>query len=227
MENVEHNRFETADALAQEVARRWLSELEPNQESSAALSGGRVAVNFFDAVAQQAGDALRLVDFFWADDRCVPASDPDSNYQVANDRLFEPLNLDPARVHRIEGELDPPTAAERAEAEIVRVCGESPVLDWVFLGMGEDGHVASLFPEESEADRQSPRIFRNVVASKPPPNRVTLGYSTIAAAKNVWVLASGAGKAQMLEDSLNLRVDTPLARVLKARQSTVIFSAVS
>ncbi|MFT5468913.1 MAG: 6-phosphogluconolactonase, partial [Verrucomicrobiales bacterium] len=141
--------------------------------------------------------------------------------------LFDPLNLDSSRIHRIEGELDPPAAAERAEAEFRRVCGETPMLDWIFLGMGEDGHVASLFPEESETDRQSSAIFRPVVASKPPPNRITLGYGALAAAKEVWVLASGAGKAEILEDSIADRVDTPLARVLKAREQTLIFSAIS
>lgn len=225
MENIEHIRFEDAEGLATEAASRWLAEVEPR--SSAAISGGRIAKDFFDELARQAGERLREVDFFWADERCVPPDDPDSNFLLAKTHLFDPLSLDSGRIHRIEGELDPPAAAEKAEAEIRRVCGLTPILDWIFLGMGEDGHVASLFPEESESDRQSSAVFRPVVATKPPPNRITLGYDAIAAAKQVWVLASGAGKAEILEASLSGRLETPLARVLQSRRHTLIFSATS
>ncbi len=100
-----------------------------------------------------------------------------------------------------------------------------PVLDIVFLGMGEDGHVASLFPDEPEAARLNPAIYRAISNSpKPPPNRVTLGYDAIAAAKNVWVLASGAGKEAVLRESLSPEGKTPLARVLKMCAAAKVFT---
>ena len=91
--------------------------------------------------------------------------------------------------------------------------------------MGEDGHVASLFPGEREADGASPAVFRAVMNSpKPPPNRVTLGYAAIAAAKQVWVLTSGAGKEAALRESLSPTGRTPLARVLRARSDARVFT---
>ena len=100
-------------------------------------------------------------------------------------------------------------------------------MDLVFLGLGEDGHVASLFPGEPEGLAASTAIYRAAANSpKPPPNRVTLGYSTIAAARKVWMFASGSGKEAPLRASLSPDGTTPFARVLKARQDTRIFTDV-
>ena len=100
-----------------------------------------------------------------------------------------------------------------------------PVLDLVLLGMGEDGHVASLFPGEPETVMASKEVYRAVTNSpKPPPNRVTLGYPAIAAAQHVWVLVSGAGKERALRESLEPSGRTPLARVLRLRRQTTLFA---
>ena len=97
------------------------------------------------------------------------------------------------------------------------------MIDLVFLGMGEDSHVASLFPGDTEAV-QSRAVYRAVIGPKPPPRRITLGYPALAAAREVWVLASGAGKAGALRDSLAKDGDTPLARVLQSRDKTEILT---
>ena len=98
-----------------------------------------------------------------------------------------------------------------------------PVIDLVFLGMGEDAHVASLFPGDTEAV-ESQVVYRAVTGPKPPPRRITLGYPALAAAREVWVLASGEGKAGALRDSLDAGSDTPLGRVLQSREETEIFT---
>src|SRR5258708_37332125 len=98
------------------------------------------------------------------------------------------------------------------------------MLDILFLGLGEDGHVASLFPSEPSEVRASKTIYRAVIGPKPPPHRVTLGYPTIAAAKQVWVLASGDGKEQALQESIPLTGRTPLAQVIRLREKTKLFS---
>jgi 6-phosphogluconolactonase len=90
--------------------------------------------------------------------------------------------------------------------------------------MGEEGHVASLFPGESPEVMASPAVFRHVVGTKPPPNRITLGYAGIAAAREVWLLASGAGKAGALSEAIAGTGRTPLCRVLQSRQQTRIFT---
>ncbi|MEY4384842.1 MAG: hypothetical protein RLY20_125, partial [Verrucomicrobiota bacterium] len=99
-----------------------------------------------------------------------------------------------------------------------------PKLDLVLLGMGEDAHVASLFPgHSSESDQTS--VFLAVANSpKPPPNRVSLGHGAIAAAREVWVLASGLGKEAALRESLSSGARTPLALVIKNRAFTKIFT---
>jgi 6-phosphogluconolactonase len=169
------------------------------------------------------------VHFFWADERCVPPDDKESSYGVAHEAFFRPLNLPTANVHRIAGETTPECAAELANAEIRRVvpvnANGQPVLDLIFLGLGEDGHVASLFPGEPEAARQNPAVYRAIANSpKPPPNRVTLGYAAIVAAKQVWVLASGAGKETALQDSLSPGGKTPLGQVIESRSGTKLFT---
>jgi 6-phosphogluconolactonase len=89
--------------------------------------------------------------------------------------------------------------------------------------MGEDGHVASLFPGESETAMSDPALFRDVTAVKPPPLRITMGYGLIAQARQVWVLASGAGKQAALRESLSA-ASTPLGRVIRQRADTRIYS---
>jgi 6-phosphogluconolactonase len=100
-----------------------------------------------------------------------------------------------------------------------------PVLDLIFLGMGEDGHVASLFPGASSEILNCTVPFLAVENSpKPPPRRISLSYAAIAASKQVWVLVSSAGKETALRESLAPSGKTPLARVIQSRLQTKIFS---
>lgn len=228
--------FASADALAVAGASAWLDEIAAAIRSGkphcVALSGGRITLKFFAAVIEQSNArnvSLNNVHFFWADERCVPPDDKESSYAAAAEHFFRPLTIAPDKIHRILGEMSPERAAQLATEDIretvaCNLAGQ-PMLDIVFLGMGEDGHVASLFPEEPEAARVNPAIYRAIRNSpKPPPNRVTLGYDAIAAARNVWVLASGAGKEAVLRESLSPEGKTPLARVLKMSHAAKVFT---
>ena len=241
MPNPELILFPTADELANAVAVAWLAEVAAaacaGRAHCVALSGGRITQKFFAAVVEQVREGRRVGDrdfrdggtpslpnvhFFWADERCVPPTDAESNFKMADELLFQPLGVAPERIHRIRGELPPAAGAELAARELAAV---APRLDLVLLGMGEDGHVASLFPGEPELDGANPAVFRAVTNSpKPPPNRVTLGYAAIAAAQQVWVLASGAGKEAALRESLSPTGRTPLARVLRSRSDAKVFT---
>lgn len=232
MPKIELKHFANASELASQCADAF-SSWAPRSAApiSVAVSGGRIAKDFFAAVAQLArerGQSLALVHFFWADERCVPPMDAASNYRLASELLFQPLSLPAANLHRIRGEDDPDAAACAAETEVRRFVATNaagqPVLDLVLLGMGEDGHIASLFPGESEPQMASPAVYRAVTASKPPPRRITLSYAAIAAAREVWVLASGAGKEAALRESLSPGGQTPLARILQARSQTRILT---
>ena len=229
--------YPTDDALARAAASAWLDEIEAAARAettySVALSGGRIVKKFYLAVMTEGArrkTSFKHVRFFWSDERCVPPEDAESNYHLAVEFLFDPHDVKHDQVYRIRGE-EPARAAREISEEICSVAftnaAGQPVLDLVFLGMGEDGHVASLFPGEPEEVMSSPEVYRTVMAVKPPPQRVTLGYPAIAAAKQVWVLASGEGKGGALRESLRPGGKTPLARVLAARDQTRIFSDIS
>jgi 6-phosphogluconolactonase len=232
-------QFPGDERLARTVADEWLKELEaanpnPKRPYCVALSGGRIARRFFSAVADLAktrGSCFASVHFFWGDERCVPPTDPESNFALAQELLLRPLNIPENQIHRIRGELLPPEAAAQAQAEITRIAPLNaegqPILDLIFLGMGEDGHVASLFPGETEDLMRSPEIFRPVVAVKPPPHRITIGYPTIAAARQAWVLASGPGKEAALRECRGPGGKNPLVRVIKLRSHTKIFTDIA
>jgi 6-phosphogluconolactonase len=235
MQNFELISFANADELAARAASAWLDEIAAANHAArphcVALSGGRIALKFFAEIVKQAKErkiSFGLVHFFWADERCVPPDDADSNFRAAHELLFAPLRIHDAQIHRIHGEDSPEIAAQKATMDISHIAPKNsagqPVLDLIFLGMGEDGHVASLFPGKMEG-KMPADIFCAVNNSpKPPPDRVTLSYATITAAKNVWVLASGAGKQTALRESLSPDGKTPLAKVIQSRAQTKIFA---
>jgi 6-phosphogluconolactonase len=220
--------------LARRVAGRWLEQITVGQSQFVALSGGRITLKLFAAVielSRRQAVSLADVHFFWADERCVPPTDPESSYGVAQAAFFTPLGIAPERIHRVRGEAPPDRAAALAVAEIKAIVplnsAGQPVFDLILLGLGEDGHVASLFPRETELERMDPAICRAIYNSpKPPPERVTLGYRTLAAARQVWVLVSGAGKEPALAASLRPDGRTALARVIELRGQTTIFTDV-
>jgi 6-phosphogluconolactonase len=196
-----------------------------------AVAGGRIAGDFFSTVADLAKDRNLFRDsvhFFWGDERCVPPDDPESNYRLAREHLLEPLKIAETQIHRIRGEEEPLKAAQLASGELckfVRKDGAGiPILDMVVLGMGEEGHVASLFPGEAHAQPAPAAVYRAVVTPKPPPQRVTLDYAPLAVARQVWVLVSGAGKERALKESLASPQFTPLGRVLASRAQTRVLT---
>jgi 6-phosphogluconolactonase len=265
MKNFELIPFTSADELARAAASAWLDEIaaanHAAQPHCVALSGGRITQKFFTATVEQAKTrkiSFERVHFFWADERCVPPIDPDSNFKMADELLFRPLNISAEKIHRLRGELQPAKAVELATAEILRIVrpaqsppspqrgegrgeeaglsnsnpltpilsplgrGEGahlpPVLDLILLGMGEDGHVASLFPNAPAKILDISVPFLVVENSpKPPPTRISLSYKTIFAAKTIWILVSGAGKESALRESLSPHGQTPLARVIQSR----------
>jgi len=233
MADYELLRFSGAEELARAVADAWLDEIEAAHRAGeahcVALSGGRIAQKFFTATVTRARArhvSWDGVHFFWADERCVPPTDPESNYRIAAELLFAPLQISAEKIHRIRGEDAPQVAAEEAEKKWRQISCKNPsakpVMDLVFLGMGEDGHVASLFPPAPEKIVDKGVSFLAVENSpKPPPTRISMSYAAIIGAKKRWILVSGAGKAQALRDSLTGICKTPLGRVMAASPSKI------
>jgi 6-phosphogluconolactonase len=227
--------FPSDVALANVAAHEWLQQIATRPANSGnycvALSGGRIAKTFSSAVTMLAKARkldFKAVHFFWGDERCVPPTDAESNFAIAQELIFAPLGIPETQIHRIRGEDDPKQAAKEAETELRDLAPKTPkgqpVFDLIFLGMGEDGHTASLFPGEPAKLATDKSVYRSVTGPKPPPKRITLGYQAIAAAQHVWVMASGAGKEKALHDSLKADGKTPLGKVLKLRSQTKVFT---
>ena len=228
--------FETDIELATAAAKEWLALIREAQQKNrlhiVALSGGRITKTFFNAVVKECNStatSLNSVHFFWADERCVPADHPESNFRMADELLFSPLKVSPANIHRIKGELSASESVNDIIQQLDSIAPKNergvPVFDVIFLGMGEDGHIASLFPNAPENVVTCAAPFCAIDNSpKPPPQRITLTYATIAAAREVWALVSGSGKENAFRDSLAEGGKTPLGKVIQSHSAVTVFS---
>jgi 6-phosphogluconolactonase len=177
-----------------------------------ALSGGSTPRALFTVLAAQGMPPD--VDYFWSDERCVPPDAAESNYRMAREALLDPVGVDVARIHRLRGELVPDAAADAYETELrARFPGMPwPRFDVVLLGLGEDGHAASLFPGTAALDATE----RWVIATHVPRLdawRLTLTLPAINHAARVALLVSGSAKADILRAVLDGQADLPAARV--------------
>jgi len=140
------------------------------------------------------------VQIYFSDERCVPPDDPRSNYRMASETILTKVGVPAANIHRMRGEDEPAGAALRYEEELKAHLGPAPVLDLVLLGMGTDGHVASLFPG-SVALSSNDRL--TAIAKGPDGlQRLTLTLPVINAARAVAILVSGEAKAETMRDVL-------------------------
>lgn len=152
------NIFKDRETLAEKAAidfASWLKRLADEKDPvSIALSGGSTPTLFFRKLAALKPDIpWEKVRIFWVDERCVPPNDPESNFGIANAEFLQPLNIPSGSIHRIKGEDDPLQEAKRYGELILDTVAPDmtfPVFDLVFLGMGNDGHTASIFPHEKE-----------------------------------------------------------------------------
>jgi len=175
-----------------------------------AISGGSTPKAAFAALAEQ-GEEWRermpwaKLDLWWVDERCVPPDDAQSNYRMTREALLDHVPLKPEQIHRMEGELEPDDAAARYEAEIKKSFGlagaEIPRFDLVQLGMGPDGHTASLFPG-TDALRMTDRLVTANYVENLDMWRVTLTRTVINRARNVFFLIAGTDKAMILNEVL-------------------------
>jgi 6-phosphogluconolactonase len=201
----------TADLLAKAAAARLVTRLVDAQAArgiaSIVLTGGRVGGAVLrelrDNPARDAVDWSR-VEMWWGDERWLPDGDAERNDQQARDDLLASIAVHPARVHpfpaadgRYAG--DPEAAAAAYAAELAAATrpedhGPVPRFDVLMLGVGEEGHVASIFPESPAAYETRPVVAVRG-SPKPPSTRLTLTFPAIAAATDVWLMAAGADKA--------------------------------
>jgi len=199
--------FQSAEALAQNVAE-WLCALAQasNGEFAICLSGGSTPQRLYEVLATSA-IASRFpwsrVHWFWGDERFVPPDHPDSNYRMARDALLSRVPVPADNVHAVPTEgLSPEHAADAYEATLKRYYGADelspgrPLFDVNLLGIGDDGHTASLFPGQP-ALKEKQRWVVAVIGAKAEP-RITLTYPALDSGREVAFLVTGAGKRDVL-----------------------------
>jgi 6-phosphogluconolactonase len=170
-----------------------------------ALAGGNTPRILYRFLALECRKPIswECVELFWTDERLVPPGHPDSNYRMTREALLDHVDIPAANIHRPETERDDPEeAARRYEQRLFDVLGDNPKLDWVLLGLGEDGHVASLFPG-SPLLRETDRWVAVVRDSpKPPPIRLTMTLPIINDASEIHFLVTGRAKAEVVRATL-------------------------
>lgn len=180
--------------------------IEANGRFSVALSGGSTPESLHTLLATDTY-APRIdwanVHIFWGDERCVPPDNIDSNYRSANQMLLDSVPIPTENVHRMQGEIEPAQAAQSYEAELRAFFGDSdlPRFDLIYLGLGADGHTASLFPHTDALQAEDQWVVPNYVEDI-RAWRLTLTAPAINAAANVVFLVTGDRKAAILREVL-------------------------
>ena len=208
---------DTPEALFEAAAERFAAALRQavaeRGSFHVALAGGSTPAGLYRRLAAPDYGELPWEDchVYFSDERCVPPTDADSNFRMAREALLDHVPIPAAQVHRLAGEDEPNTAAaayaERLRADLPVVEGV-PVLDLVLLGLGADGHIASLFPATSALDST------DLAAAHWIPSlaawRLTLTFPVLHMARRTWLLVSGSGKAAIVARAQGLPEAPPL-----------------
>ncbi len=207
MENVKV--YSNAEALIRAAAELWVTVLNAaltaRARFSVALSGGSTPKALYALLATE--EYRTQLDWahtfiFFGDERCVPPDHPDSNYHMARESLLDHVPVPPDHIYRMRGEVDPEQAAGEYEGFLKALFrGENTRFDLLLLGMGDDGHTASLFPHTPALQEKSRLVVANEIEAK-NMRRITLTTRAINSAANIAFLVSGAAKAERLRDVL-------------------------
>ncbi|MDQ3686633.1 MAG: 6-phosphogluconolactonase [Acidobacteriota bacterium] len=203
--------LDTPEDVARAVAERFVKAagkaVEENGIFSVALSGGSTPKRIYELLA---ADEFRhrvpwhATHLFFTDERCVPPDHAESNYRMAREVLFSKVDLPKGNVHRMRGELEAVESAKLYEAEMRAFFGDVrfPRFDLMLLGMGDDGHTASLFPHTDALAESSLWVVANPVG-KFDAYRLTLSAPAIINAARIAFVVTGTSKAERLDDVLN------------------------
>lgn len=200
---------ELAAELALEFRQFALHAQAESRRISVAVSGGTTPRAFFMRLAAESAQEPEipwtLVNLFWVDERCVPPEHADSNFRMTRESLLDRITIPAENVHRILGESNPPDEAIRYGKiieELVPSVEGIPQFDWILLGMGDDGHTASIFPDRMDL-LTSPHICEAVTHPANGSQRVTLTGKVLLQAKKVTFMVTGATKSIVLRQILN------------------------
>ena len=224
---IHHDAGVLAQAAAARLVVKLIDVLNARDLAHVSLTGGTVGIGTLAAVATlPARDAVdwNRVHLWWSDERFLPTGDPERNDTQAKSALLDQLDLPAGHVHAMPATDGPDgpdaqAAADRYAADLAafadpsRPGADAPAFDLLLLGMGPDGHIASLFPEHPGTHEEKPSVIAVHNSPKPPPNRLSMTFRVIESAREIWVVAAGAEKAAAVKMALSGagRVQVPAA----------------
>lgn len=216
------------DGMSREAANIFIASAGKHISSqgrfTVAISGGSTPLNFFSLLASNmyAGKIeWSCVHFFWVDERCVPKDDRESNFKGAWDALLSEVSIPETNIHRIKGELSPDDGALEYEDELKGFFGAGvPEFDLVLLGMGEDGHTASLFPA-SDSLKESKKLAIPVYVEKLKSWRVTLTIPVLNNAHSIVFLITGKNKTDVLKEILDKKSEKYPVGLIKPKNGSL------
>ncbi len=204
---MQKNIFKNKQAVAEAFANYLAEQIEKSEIFHIALSGGSTPKILFEHLAKNFSEKIdwQKVHLYWGDERCVPPNHEDSNYGMTYSKLIQHITIPESNVHRVLGENDPTGEADRYGKKIewnLPLKNGLPIFDLVILGMGGDGHTASIFPHQMELMDSSETCG---VATHPDSGqqRITITGNVINAAKQIHFLVTGASKKPVLGEIFN------------------------
>ncbi len=198
--------YKTPQAVAEAFASNLYKWLKEQKEVHIALSGGSTPKLLFSHLSTHYKNRIdwRRIHLFWGDERCVPPEHADSNYKMTRELLLQHINIPAKHIHRVRGEANPQEEARRYEQEILAhlmTKNKWPIFDLIILGMGSDGHTASIFPNQMEL-LHSDHICEVATHPESGQKRITLTGEVINRAKQVAFLITAEAKTEVLAEIL-------------------------
>lgn len=198
----------SVEELSEHFAQLLIEKVNKSKDYfNLALSGGSTPKNIFEYLAAHHYKSIEWhkVNFYWGDERCVPPTDPESNYKMAYDSLLSKLQIPASNIFRIKGENDPQFEADNYSAEIInhlKIENNFPRFDLIMLGLGKDGHTASIFPNQKSL-LNSNKIYATSVHPTTEQIRITITGNVINNASAVLFIATGSNKAKVVDEIIN------------------------
>lgn len=204
--------FTSRDELMHKLAQELVSYSREDNPVNIGLSGGNTPQAFFKLLAtpEYAGIDWNKIHFWWCDERLVDPNSPESNYGNAKRLLLDHIQIPAGNIHRIQGETSAPATeaaryAQELRDNIPQLVHDAPNFDWILLGIGEDGHTASLFPGVNLNTDNLTVVTQHPVTHQ---QRITLSAKILTAALRITFVVTGGGKAQIIQD-INNNITNP------------------
>ena len=191
-------------AIAEEFAQRVREHAVMGKTFTVALAGGATPRTLYEVLATEYRQEVpwKSVHLFWSDERYVPLDHPDSNYRLVREALLDLIEIPPMNIHAAPTGFDRPDEAARVYERVLRDPTGSGRLDWILLGLGEDGHLASLFPRSPALGETRRWVVAVRSSPKPPPVRLTFTLPLMNRAAQIHFLVSGCEKAEALRSAV-------------------------